>query len=80
MTIKPGTSLAVDNKRGILLGLLAAAMFASAAAMAKFSVENYHVLQILFFRQLVVLASALPTIVATFPQSLKTEHLGSHAI
>lgn len=73
-------NLAVDNRRGIFLGLLAAAMFAAAAAMAKISVETYHVLQILFFRQLVVLASAVPTIIATFPQSLKTEHIGGHAI
>ena len=73
-------NLAVDNRRGIWLGLLAAAMFAAAAAMAKISVETYHVLQILFFRQLVVLASAIPTMAATFPGSLKTQHVGGHAI
>ncbi|MEP1089285.1 MAG: DMT family transporter [Rhizobiaceae bacterium] len=80
MTRDLSKNLAVDNRRGILLGLLAAAMFAAAAAMAKISVETYHVLQILFFRQLVVLASALPTIFKTLPDSLKTDHVGGHAI
>lgn len=74
------TRLAVDNVRGVLFMLLAAAMFATAAALAKVAVETYHVLQILFFRQLVVLASALPSIAQSLPGSLKTQHIGGHLV
>ena len=47
--------------------------------MAKVAVADYHVLQILFFRQVAVFLSALPDIVRTFPDGLKTQRPGLHA-
>ncbi|MFK7964244.1 MAG: DMT family transporter [Burkholderiaceae bacterium] len=61
-----------DNLRGIGWALLATALFTLAAAMAKVAVNDYHVLQILFFRQLMVFCSSLPAISRSFPQSLHT--------
>lgn len=69
-----------ENIQGILWALLATGLFATVAAMAKFAVTEYHVLQILFFRQIVVFSSSLPSIRADFPQSLKTEHPGLHGV
>lgn len=63
-----------DNLQGVFWALVATALFAAVAAMAKVVVGDYHVLQILFFRQVVVLLSALPSILGTFPQGLKTKH------
>ncbi|MGI9500916.1 MAG: DMT family transporter [Geminicoccaceae bacterium] len=69
-----------DNIKGILWALLATALFAVVAAMAKVAVAEYHVLQILFFRQALVFLSSLPSIAKSFPQSLKTRHPGIHAL
>ena len=69
-----------DNVRGIFWALLAAALFSIAAAMAKAAVNEFHVLQILFFRQIVVFLSSLPDIARDFPQSLKTQRPGIHAV
>ncbi|WP_108816014.1 DMT family transporter [Loktanella sp. Alg231-35] len=68
-----------DNTKGILWALLAAALFAVVIAMAKMAVVDYHVLQILFFRQMVVFLSSLPDISKSFPESLKTQRPGIHA-
>lgn len=62
-----------DNARAMLWALFAAALFSVAAAMAKIAINNYHVLQILFFRQLVVFCSSLPSIVRSYPESLLTQ-------
>ncbi|WP_240482162.1 DMT family transporter [Ruegeria marisrubri] len=69
-----------DNIRGILWALLATGLFAVVAALAKVAVAEYHVLQILFFRQIVVFLSTLPTIAGSLPESLGTRHPGKHAI
>lgn len=76
---KAATKPISDNVRGIAWALLATALFAIAAAMAKMAVKDYHVLQILFFRQIVVFLSSLPSIAKSFPNSLKTQHPLSHA-
>ncbi len=68
-----------DNVKGILWALLATALFAIVAAMAKVAVREYHVLQILFFRQALVFLSCLPSIAKSFPGSLKTRHPKIHA-
>jgi drug/metabolite transporter (DMT)-like permease len=68
-----------DNIRGILWAILATALFAIVAAMAKVAVNEYHVLQILFFRQVIVFLSCLPSIAMSFPASLKTQHPKMHA-
>ena len=67
-----------NNITGVMWALLATALFATVAAMAKIAVKDYHVLQILFFRQLVVFLSALPSISKSFPGSLKTEFIVAH--
>ena len=72
--------LAPDNAKGILWALVAALLYATAAAMAKVAVNEFHVLQILFFRQIVVFLSSLPSIAKSFPDSLKTEHSGIHVL
>lgn len=69
-----------DNMQGILWALLAAGLFATVAAMAKLAVTEFHVLQILFFRQIVVFLSSLPAITKAFPQSLRTRHPGWHGV
>lgn len=63
-----------NNLKGICWAFVATALFAVVAAMAKVAVNEYHVLQVLFFRQVVVFISSLPSIAASFPESLKTEH------
>ncbi|MGR3622635.1 DMT family transporter [Pseudophaeobacter sp.] len=68
-----------NNTKGILWALLAAALFSIVIAMAKVAVVDYHVLQILFFRQIVVFLSSLPDIAKSFPNSLKTRRPGIHA-
>lgn len=68
------------NLSGVLWALLATALFALVAALAKFAVTEYHVLQILFFRQIVVFASSLPSIARSFPESLRTRHPALHAL
>ncbi len=68
------------NIQGAIWAILATAFFALGAAMAKGVVSEFHVLQILFFRQLVVFASALPVVLRTFPNSLKTRHPGLHLV
>jgi len=55
-------------------------MFAIAAAFAKVAVTEYHVLQILFFRQIVVFLSSLPSIARSFPHSLKTQRPGLNSV
>ncbi|MEP1206790.1 MAG: DMT family transporter [Rhizobiaceae bacterium] len=69
-----------NNIAGIFWALLAAALFSVVSALAKVAVVDYHVLQILFFRQIVVFASSLPDIARTFPQSLQTRRPGIHAL
>ena len=63
-----------NNLQGVLWALLATVLFATVAAMAKVAVVEYHVLQILFIRQVIVFISILPSLVQTFPGSLKTHH------
>ncbi|NKB63931.1 MAG: hypothetical protein GKR95_18050 [Gammaproteobacteria bacterium] len=61
-----------NNIKGILWAFIATGLFAVVAAMAKVAVVEYHVLQILFFRQVFVFLSALPSIRKSFPGSLKS--------
>ena len=69
-----------QNIQAIYWALLATALFAGVIAMAKLAVVDYHVLQIVFFRQIIVLLSALPTVIKTFPHSLRTKHPSLHAL
>ncbi|WP_259781928.1 DMT family transporter [Aestuariispira ectoiniformans] len=69
-----------NTSQAILLAFAATALFAIAAALAKVAVQEFHFLQILFVRQVIVLLSALPTLVRTFPASLKTGHPLTHGL
>ena len=66
------------NVQAIFWALLATGLFALTAALAKVAVQDYHVLQILFFRQVVVFVSAIPDLARSFPDSLKTRHPVGH--
>ncbi len=66
--------------KGFVLALLAAACFATTAALAKVAIAEYALLQVLFVRQLFVFLTTLPTLSQQFPQNLKTEHPRLHAI
>lgn len=67
-----------ENARGMVLGLCSVALFAVVAAMAKAAAEVFAVLQILFFRQVVVLLSTLPAILRARPLDLRTERPALH--
>lgn len=69
-----------DNIQGVLYSLFSVALFAIVAAMAKVAVTEYHVLQILLFRQVIVFLSTIPSIKKSFPQSLKTNFPKIHAL
>ncbi|SLN43733.1 Riboflavin transporter [Falsiruegeria litorea R37] len=68
------------NLQGVLWSMVSVALFSTTAAMAKVAVTEYHVLQILFIRQIVVFLSATPQVIRDFPNSLRTHRPGIHAI
>ena len=76
----PTAYSSVNNLNGILLALLSTALFTMVAAMAKIATDDYHVFEILFFRQMVILLSCLPSLRKAFPQSLKTQRPKMHLL
>lgn len=68
------------NVRGTLFALAAAAMFTVVSALVKYAARDYHIMQILFARQAVMLAVIAPVLTRHFPQSLKTHRLGLHFV
>lgn len=68
------------NVQGTLWALAATAMFVVVGALVKLASEDYHIVQILFFRQIVMLFLVVPTVSRYFPHSLKTERLGLHLV
>jgi len=69
----------LDYSKGIYYAVLATGLFSLTAVLAKIAVAEYHVLQILFFRQIVVFLSSVPVLVRTYPESLKTRYPSTHA-
>ena len=69
-----------DNSRAALLALISVALMSLAWAVTKAAVVEYHVLQVLFFRQAIVLSSTLPQIKRHFPESLKTKQPLLHGL
>lgn len=69
-----------SNVQGVMWALLGTALFSLSTALAKLAVTEYHVLQILFIRQVIVLASTLPSVLSDLPQSLRIQHPGLHAL
>lgn len=78
--IKTKASNVSNNLQGLLWALAATALFAIVLAMVKSAVIDFHVLQILFIRQLVVFISVLPSLARDFPQNLKTQRPFAHMI
>lgn len=76
----PAADNSQNNLNGILLALLSTALFTVVAAMAKIAVDDYHVLEILFFRQMVIFLSCLPSLRQSFPGSLKTQRPKMHLL
>lgn len=68
------------NLQGILWALLSVGLFSASTAMAKLASAEYHILQILFVRQVIVFLSALPSVCRDFPASLRTQNPGLHAV
>lgn len=68
------------NVRGAIFALMAAAMFTMVSALVKFAAKDYHVAQILFFRQAVMLLAMLPMIFPNFPASLSTKRPVMHFV
>lgn len=64
------------NVRGGLLFLLASVAFSAMAALIKLAGERLHVTEILFVRQLTMIAIAMPVIAAGWPQSIKSARPG----
>lgn len=69
-----------NNLQAILWALLATILVSLVSVMAKIAVNDFHVLQILFIRQMFIFISVLPSIAPNFPQSLKTKHPFIHAL
>ena len=69
-----------SNQKAVLLALCSTALMTATASLAKLAAHDYHVLQILFFRQIVILLSTLPLLVKDFPNALKTSHPGLHSL
>ena len=68
------------NVRGTIFALAAAAMFTIVSALVKFAAKDYHVAQILLFRQAVMLVFVLPVLIKHFPHSLNTRRPGLHLL
>lgn len=77
---RSSVSIRALSSSGVSWALLAALLYTLAAAAAKVLVGDFHVLEILFFRQIVVLLSTLPEMRRSFPQALYTSRPGLHAI
>jgi drug/metabolite transporter (DMT)-like permease len=75
----PNSALA-GNVRGSLFALAAAAMFTIVSALVKYASTDYHVAEILFFRQLVMLLFVLPVLIQTFPSNLRTKRPRLHLL
>lgn len=69
-----------NNSKAAFLALISTALITGVAALSKAAVVDYHVLQILFFRQCIIFLSTLPQITHDFPNSLKTKNPKVHAI
>lgn len=68
------------NIEGALWALLSTALFAITAALVKIAVTDFHVLQILLFRQMVVFLSCLPTLKSQSFRVFHTHHPWIHSV
>ena len=68
------------NVRGTLIALFATALFTVASALVKYAAPQFHVFQILLFRQVIMLVLILPVFLKNFPDNLKTRRPGLHLL
>ncbi|MGI9479038.1 MAG: DMT family transporter [Hyphomicrobiaceae bacterium] len=69
-----------DNVRGVLWGISAALFFSVMMTLIKLLGQTASVAQILFIRQSVMFAVALPIIATQFPNSLLSQRIGLHLV
>ncbi|MTJ82365.1 MAG: DMT family transporter [Telmatospirillum sp.] len=69
-----------NSLKGALWALLATMLYAVIAAMGKVFVRDYHFLEVLLFRQIVVFLTAVPTLVSHFPDSFRTRRPVLHGL
>ena len=73
--VRAGWSALPGNLRGGVWFLAGAAILTLMLALIKLAGQSLHVTEILFFRQMTMVAIALPAIVHGYPESLKTRRL-----
>ncbi len=73
--VRAGWSALPGNLRGGVWFLAGAAILTLMLALIKLAGQSLHVTEILFFRQMTMVAIALPAIVHSYPESLKTRRL-----
>jgi len=66
--------------KGLVLGFCAVGLFSLTGVMAKLASADFHILQILFFRQMIVFISILPFLSRDFPAVLKTKQPFLHGV
>ncbi|MBL4875027.1 MAG: DMT family transporter [Cohaesibacteraceae bacterium] len=69
-----------SNLKGALLALFSSGFSALTLALVKFTSDQYHVVEILFFRQMILLIAVIPALASAFPARLTTRHPGLHAL
>jgi len=68
------------NVRGSIWALLSAGVAIIQISLVKILGETLHLTEIIFFRQLFILAVVLPVMVRNFPEAFKTQYYGLHAL
>ena len=68
------------NVRGSIWALLSAGVAIIQISLVKILGETLHLTEIIFFRQLFILAVVLPVMVHNFPEAFKTKYYGLHAL
>lgn len=69
-----------NTTKAIVLALLSTAFFTAANAMIKVAADDYHVFQLIFFRQSIILLSTMPAILRNWPATLKTKRPIPHML
>ncbi|WP_316860547.1 DMT family transporter [uncultured Cohaesibacter sp.] len=69
-----------NNIKAIQLALLSTAFFTIANAMIKMATSDFHVFQIIIFRQSIILLATMPAIIRTWPNTLKTKRPLAHIV
>ena len=76
----PSSAPRSSSLSSLIWALAAAGLFALTAALSKLAVADYHLLQVLFFRQLIVAFSTVPALMRGGLNVLRTRAPGWHAL